>query len=108
MKKLIVGIGIALIMSACTTVREKTVNIVAPVIADQLECSNTQAIKDDLNGMLGGRVETKSIGGDLCTVLSGLAVDLLANHAIPESWECKAEVLPDKLKDALAKACAHL
>lgn len=94
-------------MSGCTEAKQKVVETLTPVIAGQLECSNPAAIMEDLSNWLKleQAQQSKGIGADICKGLVGVAVDLLANQAIPEDWECKAEKLPAGLKTALNGAC---
>lgn len=119
----VVALGLNGCTKGCSTadigcsIEKTVVSGVAPVIATQLQCSNVDAISNDLNNIIGkvglckqqlGNSGKLSLPGPICSMFVDLVVNNVANIAIPASWGCSASNAKGLLKDVVMMACQKL
>lgn len=125
MKVLLIGMCLSMLaMSGCTkgcssgigcSIEKTIVSGITPVIASQLQCSNPDAIKADLEaiinktGVCSAPVKSELYGqmiipGPICEIFGELVAGL-APKAIPSAWGCTAKDAAGLLKGVIVTAC---
>ena len=88
---------------ACNELQDKLVN----GLAITLECSNVQAIKEDLSQLLPS-CKANSQEGPACQILMDPIVNLVMDMTVPKKWDCKLTKTKEQLKTALTAICSTI
>ncbi len=112
---------IFVILSGCTTasigcrVEKPLVDTLTPLIATQLQCSNSAAISADLTKLVGtiglckpAQEEGKTLPAPICSFLADMVINNLASVAVPSAWGCTAQNAKDTLKAIVMSGCSKI
>jgi len=96
-------------------IQDKLVLGMSNAVVKNLQCSNLDAIKADIDKVVGkiGLCKAQTAGqqspiGDLCALIVDPIVDLAVGQAIPVAWGCTGGSTKDALKVYLKEACQQL
>ena len=121
MKKLVLTLICSVVLATgCTqkpgcVIQDTLSNTLSPVIANGLQCSNPEAVKASIvgviqkTGMCTQQAETvaglPSFGQEACKFVGGLVLSQVAAQAIPAEWGCTAANAKEKLAALIAEGC---
>lgn len=112
----ILGLSLLLLVGGCTSlkpgciIKDKLSAIATDVIVSKLQCSNSFAVKLDMDKLVEGigLCKTGQIADLVCPSLVDSVVNKIAAAALPEEWKCSAQDAKALVKDALLSACRQI
>lgn len=101
--------GCSVFKSAGCAVQDGVVSAASGAVATAMVCSNQDAIKTDVDKLLGKyslcvKDQTPKIIS-LCPLIAGSVVDLAFSAGVPKSWGCTGGMARDLVKQAVETAC---
>lgn len=107
-----------LLFTSCTSlkpgciVQDKIAAVATDFLVTQLECSNSFAVKVDVDKKVSAlglcKQQTGDIANMMCPLVAGEIVEGVAGVVVPAGWGCKATKAKDVLKSGLEAVCKQI